>query len=175
MEENQNITEIGTAVADMDLQETIRIPQEEEQNEIFHDSMTEEQWREQVDAQASGTDQVPQASETENTDTRTALQKVRDQEGREIQSRLQKRWHDQKQRTAETEQTEGEAEGGSKQYPPTQITKNPRIPKQRRFRNIRQEKLAERYRIWDLTMLWERKNWKQNTHNGDEDQSLYRP
>ena len=91
--------------------------------------MTEEQWREQVDAQASGTDQVPQASETENTDTRTALQKVRDQEGREIQSRLQKRWHDQKQRTAETEQTEGEAEGGSKQYPPThpdyEKSKNP--------------------------------------------------
>ena len=129
METNQINENTESAIEAMTLQETIRIPQEEEQNEIFHDSMTEEQWREQVDAQASGTDQVPQASETENTDTRTALQKVRDQEGREIQSRLQKRWHDQKQRTAETEQTEGEAEGGSKQYPPTQITKNPRILK----------------------------------------------
>ena len=142
METNQINENTESAIEAMTLQETIRIPQEEEQNEIFHDSMTEEQWREQVDAQASGTDQVPQ---------------------------------DQKQRTAETEQTEGEAEGGSKQYPPTQITKNPRILKQRRFRNIRQERSAERYRIWDLTMLWERKNWKQNTYNGDEDQSLYRP
>ena len=132
MEENQNIAEIGTAVADIDLQETIRIPQEEEQNEIFHDSMTEEQWREQIDAQASGTDQVPQDSETENKDTRTPLQKVRDQEGEEIRSRLQHRWQEQRQRTDETEQTKKGAERGGGQYPPTQITRSPKILKQQR-------------------------------------------
>ena len=119
MEENQNITEIGTAVADMDLQETIRIPQEEEQNEIFHDSMTEEQWREQMDAQASGTDRVPQDSGTENTDTRTTLQKVRDQEGREIKSRLQKRWQDRKQKENEPDRTKVETgKGGDNTHPP---------------------------------------------------------
>ena len=124
MEENQNITEIGTAVADIDLQETIRIPQEEEQNEIFHDSMTEEQWREQMDAKASDTDRVPQDSGTENTDTRTTLQKVRDQEGREIESRLQKRWQDRKQKENEADQTEVETrKGGDSTHPPTQITK----------------------------------------------------
>ena len=133
MEEDQITAETGSAIEAMTLQETIRIPQEEEQNEIFHDSMTEEQWREQVDAQASGTDQVPQASETENTDTRTALQKVRDQEGREIQSRLQKRWQDQKQKENESNQTEVETEkGGDSTHLPTQITRSPKILKQQR-------------------------------------------
>ena len=121
MEENQNIADIGAAVTDMDLQETIRIPQEEENNEIFHDSMTEEQWREQLDAQASGTEQGPQNKET---DSRTQLQKDREQEGQEIRTRLQQRWQEQKQRTIGIEQTENVAEGKGRQHPPTHIMKS---------------------------------------------------
>ena len=46
MEDNQQITDTQSGMAEMHLQETLRIPrEEEEQNEIFHDSMTEEQWR----------------------------------------------------------------------------------------------------------------------------------
>ena len=133
MEQNKPRTEMEAAIDEIALQETLPInrqEQDEEQNEIFHDSMTEEQWREQMDAQASGTDRVPQDSETDNADARTALQKVRDQEGREIENRLQKRWQDQKQKENESIQTEVETEKGGRQYPPTQITKRRRILRQ---------------------------------------------
>ena len=64
MEDNQQIAETGSAVADMNLQETVRISQdEEERNEVFHDSLTEEQWRQQLDAPASGTESAPQYRE----------------------------------------------------------------------------------------------------------------
>ena len=55
MEDNQQSTDTQSGIADMNLQETLRIPREEEdQNEVFHDSLTEAQWREQLDAPASG-------------------------------------------------------------------------------------------------------------------------
>ena len=57
MEPNQRIAETGLAVADMNLQETARVvPDEEERDEIFHDSMTEEQWRQQLVAPILGTE-----------------------------------------------------------------------------------------------------------------------
>ena len=116
--------------------------------------MTEEQWREHLDAQASGTEQGPQNKET---DSRTQSQKDREQEGQEIRTRLQQRWHDQKQRTAETEQTKGGAEGGG-QHPPTQITKNRKIPRQNRRPKVQpEEKSAENYRTWTLITPEERR------------------
>ena len=102
MEDNQQVTDTQSGTAEMNLQETLRIPREEEdQNEVFHDSLTEAQWQEQLDAPASG---------------------------------------------AETEQTEGGAEGGGRQHPPTRITKSRRILRT----NIRQKvkkklESAERY------------------------------
>ena len=67
MEDNQRITDTQSGIAEMNLQETLRIPrEEEEQNEIFHDSMTEEQWREQLDAPASGTERGSQDKESDS-------------------------------------------------------------------------------------------------------------
>ena len=162
------------AIEDISLQDTLRIGEweqgeaERELRESVERSLTEIQWQQQLNLQGGD-------SETENSDTRMQLRKGKEKEGQAIKTRLQQRWQEQKQRTAETEQTEKGAEGGGGQYPPTQITKNPRILKQQRFRKVKQEKSAERYRTWDLTTLWERKNWQQNPYTGDEDQSLYRP
>ena len=58
MESDQQIAETGLAVADMDLQDTVRIPpDEEEQEEVFHDSMTEEQWKQQLGVPTAGTEE----------------------------------------------------------------------------------------------------------------------
>ena len=58
MESDQQIAETEKAVSDMDLQDTVRIPlDEEEQEEIFHDSMTEEQWKQQLGVPTSGTEE----------------------------------------------------------------------------------------------------------------------
>ena len=58
MESDQQIAETGLAVADMNLQDTVRLPlDEEEQEEIFHDSMTEEQWQQQMVVPTSGTEE----------------------------------------------------------------------------------------------------------------------
>ena len=55
MESDQQIAETGMAVSEMDLQDTVRIPlDEEEQEEIFHDSMTEEQWKQQLGVPTAG-------------------------------------------------------------------------------------------------------------------------
>ena len=111
------------AIDEIALQETLPINRQE-QDEIER-SLTEQQWQQELMRQDMD-------SETENKDTRTPLQKVRDQEGEEIRSRLQHRWQKQRQRTDETEQTEKGAERGGGQYPPTQITRSPKILKQQR-------------------------------------------
>ena len=58
MESDQQIAETGLAVADIDLQDTVRLPlEEDEREEMFHDSMTEEQWKQQLGVPTSGTEE----------------------------------------------------------------------------------------------------------------------
>ena len=117
-EKNQPRTEMEAAIDEIVLQETLPINRQE-QDEIER-SLTEQQWQQQLNIQDVDSD-------TENTETRTPLQKVRDQEGREIKSRLQKRWQDQKQKENESDQTEVETGKRGRQHPPTQITKKIKI------------------------------------------------
>ena len=126
MENIQQSTEMETAIEDIALQDTLRIG-EREQDEVERElresverSMTELQWQQHLDIQERDSD-------AEKTDTRTPLQKVRDQEGKEIKSRLQKRWQDRKQKENEPDRTEVETGKGGRQHPPTQITKRIRI------------------------------------------------
>ena len=146
MEKNQQITDTESAMEDMALQDTLRIG-ETEQEEIERElresverSMTELQWQQQLNIQEGDSD-------AENTDTRTLLQKVRDQEGREIKSRLQKRWQNQKQKENESGQTEVETKKGGRQHPPTQITKKIKILGRLRLRKIKpQQRETGNYR-----------------------------
>ena len=97
-------------------------------------------------------------TQNKESDSRTQLQKDREKEGQEIKTRLQQRWQEQKQRTAEAEQTEGGAEGGGRQHPPTQITKSRKIPRQNRRPKVQpEEKSAENYRTWTLITPEERR------------------
>ena len=121
MEKDKPVTEMEAAIDEMALQETLPINRQE-QDEIER-SLTEQQWQQELVRQ--GMD-----SETGNMDNGTTLQNVRDQEGREIQSRLQKRWQDQKQKGKQSNQTETETEKGGRQHPPTQITKRRKILRQ---------------------------------------------
>ena len=122
MEKNQQRSDTQQAIEYIALQDTLRIGEreqdevEQELRESVERSMTELQWQQQLNIQEGDSD-------AENTDTRTPLQKVRDQEGREIKSRLQKRWQDQKQKENGSDQIEEEPEKGGRQHPPTQITK----------------------------------------------------
>ena len=69
MEENQQIADTESAMADINLQETIRIPQEEEeQNDVFHDSLTEAQWQQRLNEQLTETDLSQRATGTEQTE-----------------------------------------------------------------------------------------------------------
>ena len=108
MESDQQIAETGLAVADINLQDTVRLPlEEDEREEIFHDSMTEEQLQQQLNDQINEPD--------------TGLQRRRDweQEKQRITEGLQQRWQA-KDRTANgSENPEEIAEGGNGQYPPT--------------------------------------------------------
>ena len=121
MEKDKPVTEMEAAIDEMALQETLPINRQE-QDEIER-SLTEQQWQQELVRQ--GMD-----SEAENMDNGTTLQNVRDQEGREIQSRLQKRWQDQKQKGKQSNQTETGTEKGGRQHPPTQITKRRKILRQ---------------------------------------------
>ena len=131
------------AIEDIALQDTLRIG-EREQDEVERElresvekSLTEIQWQQQLNDQVTG------------TETESQLQKDREKEGQEIKTRLQQRWREQKQKTAETEQTEEGAEGGDRQHPPTQITKS-----QKRLRPDKRQEVqpeidcAENYRTW---------------------------
>ena len=99
MENTQRREEMEAAIDDIVLQETLRIDQQE-QDEIER-SLTELQWQQRLNIQDV-------ESNTDNTDTRTPLQKVRDQEGQKIRSRLQQRWQDQKQKEDGSDQIEEE-------------------------------------------------------------------
>ena len=110
MEKNQPRTEMEAAIDEIALQETLPINRQE-QDEIER-SLTEQQWQQELMRQ-------DMELYTENTETTTTLQKVRDQEGREIESRLQKRWQDRKQKENEPDRTEMETgKGGDYTHPP---------------------------------------------------------
>ena len=118
MEENQIIAETGSALGAINLQDTIQVPTET-QNENLNDSLldlSEVQLQQHLDSQ---TNEPDIDLDTENTETRTPLQKVMDQEGREIKDRLQKRWQDRKQEENRSDQTEEVTGKGGRQYPPT--------------------------------------------------------
>ena len=62
MENNQQTSESTSALEAMTLQETIMIgTEQEEQNEIFHDSLSEAQWQQQLNDQLTVTDLGSQA------------------------------------------------------------------------------------------------------------------
>ena len=62
MENNQQTSESTSALEAMTLQETIMMgTEQEEQNEIFHDSLSEDQWQQQLNDQLTVTDLGSQA------------------------------------------------------------------------------------------------------------------
>ena len=76
MENNQQTSESASALEAMTLQETIMMgTEQEEQSEIFHDSLSEAQWQQQLNDQLTVTDLGSQAQgktteETERTECR---------------------------------------------------------------------------------------------------------
>ena len=115
MEDNQQITDTQSGMAEMHLQETLPISRQE-QDEIER-SLTEQQWQQELIRQDMDSD-------TEITDTRMPLQK------------------DQKQKGNGSDQTEEVTGKGGRQQPPTRITKKPNILRQLRQRRIKTEQKA---------------------------------
>ena len=98
MENRQATTDSDIGIESLALQETIAVG-EGDQQEIFHDSLTEAQWQEQLKAPATNTDQ----------------------ERDERERRLKERWQLQNQTAKLASASKAE---GNRQHPPNQITKN---------------------------------------------------